>query len=131
MKLDAFPLKDPNSNTLPIANITVPPININKSWLKFGVYFTGFINELIERINRILKSIFYKQHSIAQKQGSVISVHSLRKTAGTYVYNNKGLEVARSFLQHENYDMTKKYLEIDKMELIDIKKLINQNIIIL
>jgi integrase len=71
-------------------------------------------------INRILKSIFYKQHSIAQKQGSVISVHSLRKTAGTYVYNNKGLEVARSFLQHENYDMTKKYLEIDKMELIDI-----------
>lgn len=71
-------------------------------------------------INRILKSIFDKQHTNAKKQGKVISVHSLRKTAGTYVYNNKGLEVARTFLQHENYDTTKKYLELDKMELLNI-----------
>ena len=46
-----------------------------------------------------------------------VSAHSLRKSAGRKIYDKYGIEGARDFLQHENYDTTKYYLQIEEQEL--------------
>ena len=53
----------------------------------------------------------------AQAAGVNVSPHSLRKAAGAQVYKKYGIEGARDFLQHENYDTTKVYLKITETEL--------------
>jgi len=65
-------------------------------------------------INRRLKSVFAKEYNNALKQGLTLSVHSLRKTAGSYIYNNYGVEAAREILQHSGYSITKAYLKESK-----------------
>lgn len=68
-------------------------------------------------VNDNLRKYFKKELNKAISKGKTISAHSIRKTAGKLVYKNRGLEVARAFLQHERYDTTKKYLEIEDEEL--------------
>lgn len=67
-------------------------------------------------INRRIKSVFPKEYNNALKQGLTIGVHSLRKTAGSYIYNNYGVETAREILQHNGYSVTKTYLRETKQE---------------
>ena len=67
-------------------------------------------------INRRIKSVFSKEYNNALKQGLTIGVHSLRKTAGSYIYNNYGVETAREILQHSGYSVTKTYLRETKQE---------------
>ena len=67
-------------------------------------------------INRRLKSVFSKEYNNALKQGLTLGVHSLRKTAGSYIYNNYGVETAREQLQHSGYSITKAYLKETKEE---------------
>ena len=67
-------------------------------------------------INRRIKSVFPKEYNNALKQGLTIGVHSLRKTAGSYIYKNYGVETAREILQHSGYAVTKTYLRETKQE---------------
>lgn len=68
-------------------------------------------------VNDNLRKHFKKELNKAMTKGKTISAHSIRKTAGRKVYENGGLEVARKFLQHQRYDTTKDYLEIESEEL--------------
>ena len=66
---------------------------------------------------RNMKRYFPKYVTKAKGQDKNVSAHSLRKAAGSKVYQKYGIEGARDFLQHENYDTTKVYLQITQKEL--------------
>jgi len=67
-------------------------------------------------INRRLKQVFESDYKKAIKQNKTLSVHSLRKTAGTKLYNAFGVETARKLLQHSNYSTTVSYIEETEAE---------------
>ena len=79
-----------------------------------------FFNEMVgvpfshTWINRRLKSVFPNDYKNAIKQGLTLGVHSLRKTNGSYIYNNYGVETAREMLQHSGYNVTVSYLRETK-----------------
>ena len=67
-------------------------------------------------INRRLKTVFASEYKTAIKQGLTLGVHSLRKTAGSYIYNRYGVETARELLQHSGYSVTVSYLKESQKE---------------
>ena len=67
--------------------------------------------------SRKMKEHFPEYINRAKKHQLNVSPHSLRKAAGAQVYKKYGIEGARDFLQHENYDTTKVYLQITETEL--------------
>ena len=67
--------------------------------------------------SRKMKENFSEYINKAKSQGMNVSPHSLRKAAGAQIYKKYGIEGARDFLQHENYDTTKVYLKITETEL--------------
>ena len=69
--------------------------------------------------SRNMKRYFSKYINKAKAQGMNVSAHSLRKSSGNQIYKKYGVEGARDFLQHENYDTTKTYLKITETELND------------
>jgi len=70
-------------------------------------------------INRRLKDVFKSDYNKAIKQNRTLSVHSLRKTAGSYLYSEHGVETARKLLQHTSYATTVSYLEESEAEHLD------------
>ena len=67
--------------------------------------------------SRNMKRYFKDYITKADLSDKNVSVHSLRKSAGAKVYQKFGIEGARDFLQHESYDTTKTYLQIEETEL--------------
>jgi len=76
-------------------------------------------------LNRWMDKVFdYEKNRALTSSGRTISVHSLRKSFGLRVYNQRGINVARQALQHQDTATTSRYLEIESQQLKeDIKSI--------
>lgn len=67
-------------------------------------------------VNLRLKKLFGKSGKCG------ISSHSIRKSAGLFVYEKHGVNGARNFLTHKNITHTSIYLDLDKIERFNMQK---------
>jgi site-specific recombinase XerD len=80
------------------------------------------------RNGRTLKRLRYAQivkdwARLAYLDPKFYSTHSMRRTMASHVYKTTAnAEVVRQLLGHGDLSMTSKYLGIDKMHAIDVKK---------